>query len=172
MSKPVPERKKEIVIGDSLLKGTEHPISRLDPLLREVCCLPGARVKDMTRKLPTLVRPADYYALLIFQVGSGEVTTRSLRAIKRDFRALEQLFKGSGAEAVFSIAPVAGNDEGGNRKSQQTNTCLQAWCHWWNFGVFDHGLIYTAPGLLVTDRVHLSQRGKRILAQELAGLID
>jgi len=32
--------------------------------------------------------------------------------------------------------------------------------------------VYTAPGLLATDRVQLSQRGKRILAHELVGLIE
>jgi len=49
---------------------------------------PGAWVKDVKRKLTTVVWPSDYYPLLIFQVGSDEVTTRSLRAIKRYFRAL------------------------------------------------------------------------------------
>ena len=71
-----------------------------------------------------------------------------------------------------SILPVVGNDEGRNRKSQQINTCLQAWCHQQNSGVFDHGSVYMAPGLLATDGVHLSQRGKRIFAQELAGLVE
>jgi len=95
------------------------------------------------------------------------------RAITKDFRALRALVKGSGAQEVFSsIPPVAGNDEGRNRKSQQISTWLQAWCHRRDFGFFDHGLVYTTPGLLATDRVHISQRGKRILAQELAGLID
>jgi len=32
-------------------------------------------------------------------------------------------------------------------------------------------MAYMAPGLLASDRIHLSQRGKRVLAQELAGLI-
>lgn len=41
--------------------GTEGPIYRLDPLLREVCCIPEAHVKDVKRKLPTLVQPSDYY---------------------------------------------------------------------------------------------------------------
>lgn len=36
-----------IVIGGSLLKGTEGSISRPDPVLREVCCHPGAWVKDV-----------------------------------------------------------------------------------------------------------------------------
>ena len=29
-----------------------------------------------------------------------------------------------------------------------------------------------APGLLASDGIHLSQKGKRVFAQELAGLID
>lgn len=43
-----------IAIGDGLLKGTQSLIHRLDPLLREACCLPGDQVKDMKRKPPTL----------------------------------------------------------------------------------------------------------------------
>jgi len=70
---------------------------------------------------------------------------------------------------VFSsIPPVAVEDEGRNR-SQQINTQLQAWCH---LGFFDHRTVYMAPDLLATDGVHLLQKGKRILAQELAGFID
>jgi len=40
-----------------------------------------------------------------------------------------------------------------------------------NFGFFDHGTTYTAPSLLAPNGDQLSQRGKRIFAQELAGLI-
>lgn len=60
------------MVGDSLRRGMEGPIYRPDPDLshREVCCLPGARVRDITRKLPELVHPTDYYLLLIVQVDS------------------------------------------------------------------------------------------------------
>ena len=68
-----------------------------------------------------------------------------------------------------SILPVAGNDEGRNSKSHQINTCLRAWCHQQSLGFFDLGSVYITPGLLVTDGLHLSQKGKRILAQELVG---
>ena len=39
------------------------------------------------------------------------------------------------------------------------------------FWFSDHGEAYMVLGLLATDGVQLSQRGKRILAHELAGLI-
>jgi len=57
------------------------------PPHREVFCLPEARVKDICRKLPSLVSPLDYYLLLLLQSGGDEVTTCSLGVIKRDFRA-------------------------------------------------------------------------------------
>ena len=35
---------------------------------------PWARVRDIARKVPGLVRPSDYYLLLVMQVGSDEIT--------------------------------------------------------------------------------------------------
>lgn len=57
--------------------------------------------------------------IIFFQVVSCEVVTRSMRAMKRNFRAL---VKESGAQVVcFSVLPVAGNDDdvarpSGNRR--------------------------------------------------------
>jgi len=167
------KKRRVIVIGDSLLRGTEGPICRPDPSHREVCCLPGARVRDVAKKLPGLVRPSDYYPLLIMQVGGDEITERSPKAIKRDFRALGRLVEGSGEQVVFSSIPsVAGNSTGRGRKTHLLNRWLRDWCHWSNFGFFDHGGLYTEPGLLATGGLQLSQRAKRILGHELAGLIE
>ncbi|KGL89130.1 hypothetical protein N301_03229, partial [Charadrius vociferus] len=164
--------RKVIVVGDSLLKGTEGPICRPDPSHREVICLPGARIKDTQRKLPSLVQTSDYYSLLIFQAGGEEVGTRSLKVMKNDFRALGQLVKGSGAQIVFSsILPFARDDEGINRRSKQINSWLRGWCIWQNFGFFDHGLVYRKRGMLATGGDRLTCRGRKILGQELAGLI-
>jgi len=88
MTASVKKKRWVIVIGDSLLRGTEGPICRPDPSHREVCCLPGARVRDVARKLLGLVRPSDYYPLLVVQVGGDEIAERSPKAVKRDFRAL------------------------------------------------------------------------------------
>jgi len=130
-------------------------------------------VTDIARKLTGLVRPSDYYPLLVVQAGCNEVKEKSAWARKRDFRALGQQVQGSGAQVVFSsIPPVAGEDEGRNRRSKQINTWLQTWCHRQNLGFFDHVSVYMAPGLLATDGVPMSQKGKRILDQELTGLID
>jgi len=37
---------------------------------------------------------------------------------------------------------------------------------------FNHKTIYSAPGLLATDEIHISQRRKGILGQDLTGLTE
>ena len=118
-------RKKQwvLVIGDSLLKEAERPICRPNPLHKEVCCLLGAQVKDVRKKLPSLVWSTEYYPLLLFQVGSDDLGRTSLRTLKKDFRALGRQVKGSGAQVVFSsIPPDLGNNEGLDIMGQQINT--------------------------------------------------
>ena len=65
--------RRVVVIGNSLLRGMEGSTCRSDPTCREVCCLPGARVRDVSRKLPGLIRPSDYYPLLIVQASSDQL---------------------------------------------------------------------------------------------------
>ena len=41
-----------IVIGGSLLRGTEGPVCWPDPTRKEVCCLPGAWVRNILENFP------------------------------------------------------------------------------------------------------------------------
>jgi len=89
-----------------------------------VCCLPGARVRDISRKLPGLIHPSDYYPLLIVQAGNDEVADRSLRAIKNDFRGLGRLVDNAGIQVVFAGIPtVAEKDNAMTRKTH----CISTW---------------------------------------------
>jgi len=73
MTAPAKKKRRVIVIGNSLLKGTEGPIRLPDPSHREVCYLSGAQVRNVARKLPGLVQPADCYPLLTMQVGGDNI---------------------------------------------------------------------------------------------------
>ncbi|KFP92027.1 hypothetical protein N311_01383, partial [Apaloderma vittatum] len=167
------KKRRVIVTGDSLLRGTEDPIRHLDLTHREVCCLPGARIKDMIKKLPGLVKPSDYYPLLVMQIDNDEIAERWPEAIKRDLRALGQMLEGSGAQVVFaSIPSIMRKNSGSFNKVRQINTWLKGWCQQSSFGFFNHGEIYMAPGLLKPDGVQTMQKGKRILCFELEGLTE
>ena len=157
----VRKERKVVVVGSSLLRGMEGPICRSDPSHREGCCLPGARIRDITRKLPKLVRSVDYFPLLIVQVGSDEISSRSLQTMKRDFRCLGCLVQGVGAQVIFcSIPSGAVKDMEQAWKAQVMNNWLRGWCQGRNFGFFDHGTVYWAPSLLSLHGTQLSQRGK------------
>ena len=67
---------------------------------------PWTKVRDATERLRGLSQPSDYYPLLILQAGSDEIEKRSVRAIKRGFRALGQVVDRTGAQAVFSSVPL------------------------------------------------------------------
>lgn len=170
------KKRRVVVVGDSLLRGTEGPICRPDPSHREVCCLPGARVRDVNRRLPELIQPSDYYPLLVVQVGSEDVNRRGTKVIKKDFKALGQSVHGTGTQVIFASVPVlAGMDEELNkessRKAHLINRWLKDWCHRQNFGFFDHGASSMVPTLLKSDGLHPSRESKRIIAHKLAGLI-
>lgn len=100
--------RRGIVVADSLLCGMEGSICRPNPTCREVCCLPGTHIRDITRKVPGLVCSSDYCPLLIVQVGSDEITQGSLRAIKKDVRGLGQMVEGVGAQVLFSSLLLLG----------------------------------------------------------------
>jgi len=67
---------------------------------------------------------------------------------------------------------VAGKDNPMTRKTHLMNTGLRGWYKCKHFGFFDHGVVYSAPGLKSADGYHMSQREKQILAQEMAGLVE
>ena len=57
------KKRRTVIIGDSLLKGTEGPICHSNLSHRKVCCPPGAWVRDVARNITRLVKPSDYYPL-------------------------------------------------------------------------------------------------------------
>ncbi|RMC15471.1 hypothetical protein DUI87_07663 [Hirundo rustica rustica] len=153
----IKKKRRVIIVGDSLLRGTEGPICLLDASHREVCCLPGARIENITERLPALIQPSDYYPLLILQAGSDEIEKRSVKEIKRDLRALGQVIDRAGAQVVFCSVPlVAEENDERNRRTHTISKWLKGWCHWQNFGFFDYGEIFTAPALLEPNGIHLS----------------
>jgi len=101
---------------------------------------PRAWVRDIVKRLPCLICPSGYYALLRVQTGSDEIAERSLRTIQKDFRGLGWLVDGAGIQVIFSSIPlVAGKDNERSRKMHLINTWLRVWCKCKDLGVFDHG---------------------------------
>lgn len=45
--------------------------------LKEVCCIPGVKIKEVTRKFPSLAQCSDYYPQLILDESGDKITTCS-----------------------------------------------------------------------------------------------
>lgn len=83
------------------------------------------------------------------------------------------MVEGLGAQAIISsILPATRNNNNRNRQIHQVNEWLQGWCNQTKFGFFDHGMVYSTSSLLIFDGMPLSQRGIRVLAREVEGLIN
>lgn len=108
------------------------------PLLRKEDDLILGR-KFGTLQLPGVTvmisRPSKTWGKVSFCHVCSDKVVASPRVVKRDFRALEQLAKGAGTQAVFSSGlPITGTEIGRKRKS----LVLQA--EFWFFGA---GSVYT-----------------------------
>lgn len=72
------------------------------PLYREICCIPGACIWDVTSKLMNLVQPLDYYPILIFHMATNNITDGILMSFTINFRALRRGLKNLRVWVVFS----------------------------------------------------------------------
>ncbi|XP_067418891.1 uncharacterized protein [Emydura macquarii macquarii] len=169
----IPKRKRRVmVVGDSLLRGTESSICRPDRETREVCCLPGARIRDVTERLPKLIKSSDRYPFLLLHVGTNDTAKNDLERITADYVALGKEIKEFEAQVVFSsILPVQGKGPGRDRRIVEVNAWLRRWCRREGFGFFDHGMLFQEEGLLGRDGIHLTKTGKSIFADRLANLV-
>jgi len=161
-----------LVVGDSLLRGTGSPICQPDREAREVCCLPRAKVREVTERVPQFVKSTDYYPLLFFHVGTNDTANRNLSRIKEDFKALGVKAKCFGAQVIFSsILPVGGRGSARNRCIMGSSSWLHGWCRRECFGFYVNGTFFNDYNLLERDGTHLSRRDKGIFGNKLANLV-
>ena len=157
--------------GDSLLRGTAAPICQPDREACEVCCLPGAKVRDVTERVPQLVKSTDYYPLLLSHVDTNDTARGNLGRIKEDFKALGMQAKSIGAQVIFSILPAGRMGAARNRCIMNINSWLRGWCCHEGFCFYDKGMFFNDNNLLGRDGNHLSRRGKGIFGSRLINMV-
>lgn len=59
------KERRVIVAGNFFLRGTEGPMCQSDPTHMKACCLPGARIRGITKNISGVVQLTDYYPLVI-----------------------------------------------------------------------------------------------------------
>ena len=160
------------MVDDSLLRGTEAPICQPDRESHEVCCLPGAKIRGMAKRVPQLVKSTDYSPLLLFHVGTNDTTSWNLGRIKKEFKALGVQVKSIGAQVIFSsILPAGRRGSARNRCIMSNNSWLFGWCCCEGFGFYHNGTFFNDYNLLGGNGTHLSRKGKGIFGSRLSSLM-
>ncbi|XP_053882720.1 uncharacterized protein LOC128836452 [Malaclemys terrapin pileata] len=59
LDRNVARQRQVYVIGDSLLRRLDRPVTRADPENRRVCCLPGAKIRDVDLRLKRILKGAE-----------------------------------------------------------------------------------------------------------------
>lgn len=105
-------RRKASDTSGKLLQGVEGPSVDITDLSREACCFPGLGIWDIVEWLLSLVRPLEYYALVLVHVSTNE-TAMDLEYVKHDYRALGMREMGMVALLDFDYFLDHGNDQEG-----------------------------------------------------------
>ncbi|KAF7247670.1 hypothetical protein EYD10_06106 [Varanus komodoensis] len=81
-------RRRVMVVGDSLLRGTEAAVCCPNLETREVCCLLGARIRRVKDRVGHLVHSGGHQLLLVIHVGTNDMARQGVVGTTRDFEAL------------------------------------------------------------------------------------
>ncbi|XP_072405191.1 uncharacterized protein [Chiloscyllium punctatum] len=84
---------RAVVIGDSIVRGTDRGFcgSRRD--LRMVCCFPGARVKDIADRVQDILKDEGEEPEVVVHVGTNDVGKKRRNILQRDFAELGRRLK-------------------------------------------------------------------------------
>ena len=147
-----------LVTGDSIQGGTTSIQGGPGNLSRELCCLLGARVRDVTETPPHVIKQ-DHHPLAVIQVGSWEDAMRKWQNIRKGLCIPWKDAKGIGrARSVllcppelpggFSSVLLTGDwVPEGRRRTEEVNYWLRGWCRDRGFVYPDLGHAFERPGV-------------------------
>lgn len=92
-----------MVIGDSLLRGTEAAVGEGNRVSQGVCCLPAARIHDVTEKWPSIIETTDHNPFHLNHQGTNNTARHGFQHTARDYQTLNRKLKGLGEQTICFI---------------------------------------------------------------------
>ena len=167
------KKKTAVVIGDSMVRGTDRRFCGRDRDSRMVCCLPGARVRDVSDRVHSVLKWEGDQPDVVVHIGTNDVGRKSEEVLKSEYRELGRKLKSRTPRVVISgLLPVPCASEGRSRMLGRMNTWLRNWCRGQGFRFLDHwDLFWGRWDLYKRDGLHLNYKGTNILAGRFASVI-
>jgi len=105
------------------------------------------------RRILGMIKPDNYYPLLVFQAVSHEASIKKSKYIKKDFRFLGKMLRRLRAQVVFSSVLPAGDwNLNKRRRTDQLNHRLRGCCRAEGYGFYDLEHNFDTPGMLPWDK--------------------
>lgn len=160
------KKRNAVVIGDSIVRGTDRRFCEPDRYTRMVCCLPGARVRDVSNRVQSILRGEGEQPDVLIHVGTNDIDKKREEVLKRDYRELGWKLRDRTSRVVISgLLPVPSASGDKNGRIRRMNAWLRGWCRRQGFRFLDHWeLFWGRHDLYRKDGLHLNPKGANILA--------
>lgn len=168
------ERKRALVIGDSIVRGTDRRFCGRSVDSRLVCCLPGARVSDVSERIFQILKGEGEQSQVVVHIGTNDIGRKGDKDVRQAFKEIGWKLKVRTNRVVISgLLPVPRDSERRNREREELNTWLQGWCRGEGFSFLDNWASFLGKwDLYKQDGLHLNPRGTNILGARFASALN
>ena len=81
-------KRQVVVVGDSIIRGIDSILCKPDQESRMVCCLPGARVRDISDRLERILEREGDDPVVVVHVGTNNIGKTRKENLFGDYQAL------------------------------------------------------------------------------------
>lgn len=168
------QARQVLVVGDSIIRGTDRAICHKDRDRRTVCCLPGARVRHIADRVDRLLGGAGENPAVMVHIGTNDKVRGRWSVLKNDFRDLGQKLRARTSKVIFSeILPVPRATPERQREIREVNKWLKNWCRKEGFGFLENWADFCLGyRLYARDGLHLNGEGAAVLGDKMARKLE
>ena len=159
--------------GDSIVRGIDRHLCRRKRDSGMVCCLPGARVKDVSERLQGILEGEGEQPAVVVHIGTNDIGKKRDEVLQAEFRELGVKLKSRTSKVVISgLLPVPRDSQSRNDRIARMNTWLERWCKREGFKFLGHwNRFWGRWDLYKSDGLHLGGTGTNVLGGVFASAV-
>lgn len=166
-----PAKGSIVIVGDSIVRDLKVSSSRSNAM---VACFPGARVLDIVRRLPAVLRHRGDPGTVVVHVGTNDTSARRSEVLKEHYRKLlDSARKRTDARIVVS-GPMPTFRRGSQPFSRlyALHCWLRDWCPTVGVRFVDNWESFRErPALFHRDGLHPSRLGSTVLSGNIEAVL-
>ena len=168
------EKRNVVVIGDSVVRGIDTVLCDQDRESRRLCCLPGARVQDISSGLQRNLEWEGKNPVVVVHVGANDIGRTGTKVLQREYEKLGAKLKSRTNKVVISgLLPEPRANWRRVNNIKEVNAWLKDWCGRNGFEFMGHWHQYWGRwDLFRRDGLRLNRAGTRVLANRITRAVN